>query len=108
MQGEAADLQGQVTGVLGTRESPLNQELAQEFGFFPMDWRELAMPRKGGVIVEAFNADEVNRLNRKEKGVFADDLSYRIAESINRSGVFTVSGRILNGYLMLSLCIMQD
>mmetsp|Transcript_4441 Transcript_4441/g.15876 ORF Transcript_4441/g.15876 Transcript_4441/m.15876 type:complete len:502 (-) Transcript_4441:183-1688(-) len=86
-QGETADLQGQVTGVLGTRLSPLNQELAQEFGFFPMDWRELALPRKGGVIVEAFNADEVNSLSREEKGLYADDLSYRIGECINRSGL---------------------
>jgi hypothetical protein len=35
------------------------QELAGDFGYFQMDWRELGVPRRGGVIVESFNSDEV-------------------------------------------------
>jgi hypothetical protein len=35
------------------------QELANEFGWYPSDWKELAVPRRGGVIVEGFNSDEV-------------------------------------------------
>jgi hypothetical protein len=30
-----------------------------------MDWRELGVPRRGGVIVESFNADEVTYLYQK-------------------------------------------
>ncbi len=40
----------------------LIQELAGTFGEFQMDWRELGVPRRGGVIVESFNADEVDYL----------------------------------------------
>lgn len=36
------------------------QELAKEFGWYPSDWKELAVPRRGGVIVEGFNSDEVS------------------------------------------------
>ena len=40
----------------------LVQELAETFGQFQMDWRELGVPRRGGIIVESFNADEVDYL----------------------------------------------
>lgn len=41
------------------------QELAKEFGIFDMDWRELGVPRRGGVIVESFNSDEVCSISFK-------------------------------------------
>lgn len=50
----------------------LIQELAETFGQFQMDWRELGVPRRGGVIVESFNADEVDYLF--QKWVFVEGL----------------------------------
>ena len=41
------------------RAAPINQSLAAGFGFFPMDWTGMAVPRQGGVIVESFVTDEV-------------------------------------------------
>lgn len=35
------------------------QELAKDFGYFQMDWRDLAVPKRGGVVLESFNSDEV-------------------------------------------------
>ena len=37
-----------------------------------MDWRELAVPRRGGTIIESFNSDEVLRMNKRQKGAYAD------------------------------------
>eukprot|EP00249_Psilotum_nudum_P013102 c24153_g1_i2 orf=1086-2402(+) len=58
-QGSNADRRGIVIGVIGDIEAPLNKELARDFGYYKMNWRELGVPRRGGVIVESFNADEV-------------------------------------------------
>lgn len=58
-QGSTADYRGLVLGVIGDVEAPLNKELSEDFGCFQMDWRELGVPRRGGAIVECFNADEV-------------------------------------------------
>ncbi|CAI7836900.1 unnamed protein product, partial [Closterium sp. NIES-54] len=57
-QGSNADYRGFVLGVIGDKNTPLNKELARKFGHFAMDWRELAVPRRGGTIVESFNSDE--------------------------------------------------
>jgi hypothetical protein len=58
-QGSAAHYRGHVLGVIGDANAPLSKELAGDFGYFQMDWRELGVPRRGGVIVESFNSDEV-------------------------------------------------
>ena len=43
------------------------QELANEFGIFEMDWTGLGVPRRGGIIVESFNTDEVGLANNLVK-----------------------------------------
>ncbi|KAH9297588.1 hypothetical protein KI387_029270, partial [Taxus chinensis] len=57
-QGSTADYRGQVLGVIGDDQAPLIKELALNFGYLQMDWRELGVPCRGGVIIEGFNADE--------------------------------------------------
>lgn len=58
-QGSTADYRGFVLGVLGDKEFPLSKALSHNFGVFPMCWTDLAVPRRGGVLLECFNADEV-------------------------------------------------
>ena len=74
-------------GVLGTLRSPLNKALAEEFGAFPMDWRELALPRKGGVILEAFNSDEVLQMGREERVLHADAVANKIVLAVERAAL---------------------
>eukprot|EP00850_Spirogloea_muscicola_P005286 SM000024S07748 [mRNA] locus=s24:210500:214379:+ [translate_table: standard] len=84
-QGSAADFRGLVLGVIGEKDAPLNRELASHFGFFPMDWRELAVPRRGGVIVECFNSDEVLQMAPWHRTWAVGRLSSRITQCILRA-----------------------
>ena len=43
-----------------------------------MDWRELALPRKGGVILEAFNSDEVLAMGPTERATHADAVATKV------------------------------
>eukprot|EP00271_Cylindrocystis_brebissonii_P017211 TRINITY_DN437_c0_g1_i1.p1 TRINITY_DN437_c0_g1~~TRINITY_DN437_c0_g1_i1.p1 ORF type:complete len:647 (+),score=116.79 TRINITY_DN437_c0_g1_i1:122-2062(+) len=62
-QGSNADYRGYVLGVIGDKGMPLAKELAATFGgMFPMQWRELAVPRRGGLLLECFNSDEVAQM----------------------------------------------
>eukprot|EP00899_Mesostigma_viride_P009361 jgi/Mesvir1/18426/Mv14293-RA.1 len=84
-QGSDADYRGIISGVIGNRSSPLNKELASDFGFFPMDWRDLAVPRRGGTVLESFNSDAVLRMSRGQRAAAATRLARRISRAILRS-----------------------
>lgn len=84
-QGSAADYRGHVLGVIGDKDAPLNKELAKQFGVFPMDWRELAVPRRGGVIVESFNADEVMQMAPWHRTLAVGQLASCISTCIERA-----------------------
>lgn len=50
-----------------------------------MDWRELGVPRRGGVIVESFNADEVVQMKPWQRTWAARRLSNQIVSAIERA-----------------------
>eukprot|EP00898_Chlorokybus_atmophyticus_P003353 jgi/Chlat1/4018/Chrsp26S00298 len=83
-QGASADYRGIVKGVIGTQRSQLHQALANEFGFYPMDWRELAVPRRGGGILEAFDTDEVSKLSVRQRSALAAKLARKISRSVQK------------------------
>lgn len=84
-QGSSADYRGLVLGVIGDDRAPLTKELALKFGYFQMDWRELGVPRRGGVIIESFNADEVLQMAPWHRKWAVRRLSNRIVSSIERA-----------------------
>eukprot|EP01018_Ginkgo_biloba_P018183 Gb_36696 [translate_table: standard] len=86
-QGSTADYRGLVLGVIGNTQVPLNKELALHFGYFQMDWSELGVPRRGGVIVECFNADEVLQMAPWHRKWAARRLANRIVSSIERASL---------------------
>lgn len=86
-QGSSADYRGLVLGVIGDDRAPLTKELALNFGFFQMDWRELGVPRRGGVIIESFNADEVLQMAPWHRKWAVRRLSNRIVSSIERASL---------------------
>jgi hypothetical protein len=40
-------------------DRPLTEALMKEFEAFNTNWKEIAIPRCGGVVLESFNCDEV-------------------------------------------------
>mmetsp|Transcript_4875 Transcript_4875/g.31202 ORF Transcript_4875/g.31202 Transcript_4875/m.31202 type:complete len:546 (-) Transcript_4875:1501-3138(-) len=84
-QGRSSRIQGQLTGVIGQRDAPLNNELASSFGFFPMNWRHLRVARNGGTVLEAFNTDKLKRMTFRQQVQAAHNLAALIASSIVRS-----------------------
>lgn len=86
-QGSSADYRGLVLGVIGDDRAPLTKELALNFGYFQMDWRELGVPRRGGVIIESFNADEVLQMAPWHRKWAVRRLSNRIVSSIERASL---------------------
>ncbi|CAI5949957.1 unnamed protein product [Closterium sp. NIES-64] len=84
-QGSNADYRGFVLGVIGDKDTPLNKELARKFGHFAMDWRELAVPRRGGTIVESFNSDEVLQMAPWHRQWAVSRLANRIATCVERA-----------------------
>ena len=51
----------QIVGVIGRRDSIMAQELTHKFKWFPLDWKNYAIPRCGGVLLETFNTDKVRK-----------------------------------------------
>eukprot|EP00897_Mesotaenium_endlicherianum_P009532 jgi/Mesen1/8607/ME000050S08020 len=88
-QGSKADYRGLVLGVIGEQAAPLSKELAKHFGMFPMDWRELAVPRRGGVIVESFNSDEVLQMAPWHRKWAVAKLASQMASCVNRAASLT-------------------
>lgn len=84
-QGSTADYRGLVFGIIGDAEASLNKELAKDFGIFPMDWRELGVPRRGGVIVESFNADKVMRMAPLQRSCAVRHIANSIVSCIERA-----------------------
>eukprot|EP00854_Cymbomonas_tetramitiformis_P016065 gene16065-19053_t len=68
-QGTGAACQGVTIGMIGQPEAPLNACLAREFGTFPISWKTLAVPRNGGVVLEAFNTDKTRMMLLVEGGL---------------------------------------
>ncbi|KAI5068017.1 hypothetical protein GOP47_0016362 [Adiantum capillus-veneris] len=61
------------------------QELAKNFGFYDMDWRELGVPRRGGVIVESFDSDELLQMAPLQRAHAARSIATQLVESIQRA-----------------------
>lgn len=96
-QGSNADYRGHVLGVIGDLNAPLSKELAETFGQFQMDWRELGVPRRGGVIVESFNADEVVQMKPWQRTWAARRLSNQFVSAIERA---SAPNRVPRGLLV--------
>ncbi|BBN09649.1 hypothetical protein MPTK1_4g21500 [Marchantia polymorpha subsp. ruderalis] len=84
-QGSKADYRGFVLGVIGDANAPLNKELAKDFGYFQMDWRDLAVPKRGGVVLESFNSDEVLQMAPWHRKWSVRRLANRITACIERA-----------------------
>ena len=74
----------------------MTKELALNFGYFQMDWRELGVPRRGGVIIESFNADEILQMAPWHRKWDVRRLSNRIVSSIERA---SLKNRVARGFL---------
>ncbi|KAL3688239.1 hypothetical protein R1sor_014548 [Riccia sorocarpa] len=85
-QGSEADYRGLVLGVIGDEHAPLNQELAKDFGYFEMDWTGLAVPKRGGAVLESFNTDEVLQMAPWHRKWSVRRLANKIAACIERAG----------------------
>ncbi|CAM6042872.1 unnamed protein product [Sphagnum compactum] len=103
-QGSAAHYRGHVLGVIGDANAPLSKELAGDFGYFQMDWRELGVPRRGGVIVESFNSDEVLQMAPWHRTWTVQRLANRIMASIERA---SSANRASRG-LFVDLALNED
>ncbi|KAI5055761.1 hypothetical protein GOP47_0029282 [Adiantum capillus-veneris] len=86
-QGPTADFRGHVIGVIGDPNTLLNKELAKTFGFYDMDWRELGVPRRGGVIVESFDSDEILQMAPLQRAHAARSIATQLVESIQRASL---------------------
>jgi chemotaxis protein histidine kinase CheA len=83
---DAAAIDGRITGVIsqvGEDVSPLGDALAERFGRFPMDWRELLVSRVGGAVVESFETDYLESLGRRERERHMDGVAANIAEAVD-------------------------
>lgn len=92
-QGRSSRIQGQLTGVIGQRDAPLNNELASSFGFFPMNWRHLRVARNGGTVLEAFNTDKLKHMTFRQRVQAAHNLAALVASSIVRSEEATTASK---------------
>ncbi|XRB05414.1 hypothetical protein NFJ02_23g53650 [Pycnococcus provasolii] len=81
-QGDGAKSRSVVLGVIGDPKAPLNRRLAETFGFFPMNHMHLAVPRRGGVIIESFNADMVLSLTMEQRRALANDIALKVTDSV--------------------------
>eukprot|EP00250_Pteridium_aquilinum_P001476 c11665_g1_i1 orf=132-770(-) len=84
-QGHTADFRGLVFGVIGDPKTSLNRELAKDFGIFEMDWKELGVPRRGGVIVESFNSDDVLQMAPWQRSQAARRITNQFVGCIERA-----------------------
>ncbi|XP_024529816.1 uncharacterized protein LOC9658903 isoform X1 [Selaginella moellendorffii] len=84
-QGSNADYRGYVLGVIGDPETPLGRELSKDFGIFDMDWSDLAVPCRGGIILESFNSDEVLEMAPWHRACAVRRLANRIITCIERA-----------------------
>ena len=91
-QGSGAEMRGQVTGVIsqtgvseisGASLSPLGDALAERFGRFPMDWRELVVSRVGGAVVESFETEVLERMPLKKREAAMDAIALDIADAVD-------------------------
>ncbi|GBG72905.1 hypothetical protein CBR_g12625 [Chara braunii] len=64
-----------------------NWSFADEFGVFPIDWRDLAIPRRGGFILESFNSDEVIDMAPWHRAWEVGKLARRISDCIERASL---------------------
>mmetsp|Transcript_18093 Transcript_18093/g.39578 ORF Transcript_18093/g.39578 Transcript_18093/m.39578 type:complete len:483 (-) Transcript_18093:201-1649(-) len=82
-QGWGAAVRGQVIGVIGQSNAVLNRELAQtQFGWWPGDWRALAVPRCGGCIIEAFNSDRILKMPKWRRHFAHQTIANRITNCV--------------------------
>jgi hypothetical protein len=81
-QGAGAVVEGRVTGVIAQDGAALGSALANTFGRFPMDWRDLAVPRCGGAVVESFDATALEELSPSSRSSAVDSIARDIAEAV--------------------------
>ncbi|CAM6090441.1 unnamed protein product [Calypogeia fissa] len=84
-QGSKADPRGFVLGAIGDANAPLNKELAKDFGYYKMNWTSLGVPKRGGVILESFNSDEVLKMAPWQRKWSVRRLASRIVTCIERA-----------------------
>lgn len=81
-QGAGAVVEGRVTGVIAQDGAALGATLAEKFGHFPMDWRDLAVPKCGGAVVESFDATALEKLSPSYRSAAVDDIARDIADAV--------------------------
>lgn len=83
-QGKAARPGLPVVGVVGSAEAPLTAPLGDMFGQMPNDPRELAVPRNGGALVEAYDTDHMWSLSGREKSLEVQRLGLGLVRVLHR------------------------
>jgi len=78
------------TGVISQDDSVLGAELAKSFGTFgTMSWRELAVPRCGGAVLESFDSSTLEAMDAVERSETVDGIARDIAAAVSATAVVT-------------------
>ena len=78
------------TGVISQDDSVLGAELAKSFGTFgTMSWRELAVPRCGGAVLESFDSSTLEAMDAAERSETVDGIARDIAAAVSATAVVT-------------------
>jgi hypothetical protein len=78
------------TGVISQDDSVLGAELAKSFGTFgTMSWRELAVPRCGGAVLESFDSSTLEAMDAAKRSETVDGIARDIAAAVSATAVVT-------------------
>lgn len=78
------------TGVISQDDSVLGAELAKSFGTAQDGtWRELAVPRCGGAVLESFDSSTLEAMDAVERSETVDGIARDIAAAVSATAVVT-------------------
>lgn len=78
------------TGVISQDDSVLGAELAKSFGTAQDGtWRELAVPRCGGAVLESFDSSTLEAMDAAERSETVDGIARDIAAAVSATAVVT-------------------
>ena len=85
---------GSVVGAIAGPHSPLAEALEGAFGRLPNDPRALAVPRNGGVLLEAYDCDAIGALAEGERAREEARLALAIADAVERTDGARRQGKV--------------
>ena len=78
------------TGVISQDDSVLGAELAKSFGTAQDGtWRELAVPRCGGAVLESFDSSTLEAMDAAKRSETVDGIARDIAAAVSATAVVT-------------------